>query len=159
MLENVLTGLHAETQGGFLDIILARRKAVESERDMIARARDLLTVMGMENMADTRVGDLSGGQQRIVEIIRTVASKPPVLLLDEPAVGLSPVARDQMMGIIHRLAGENGTGILLIEHAVELVMAGADRLLVMAAGQRIAEGTPEEIRENRTVLEAYLGHA
>lgn len=159
VLENVLTGLHAQTQGSFLDIILGRRRAIESERDMIARARDLLTVMGMEKMADTRVGDLSGGQQRIVEIIRTVASEPPVLLLDEPAVGLSPLARDQMMQIIHRLAGEKGTGILLIEHAVELVMAGADRLLVMAAGQGIAEGPPDEIRQNRTVLEAYLGHA
>ncbi len=159
VLENVLTGLHAETQGSFLDIILGRRRAIDSERDMIARARDLLTVMGMEKMSDTRVGDLSGGQQRIVEIIRTVASEPPVLLLDEPAVGLSPLARDQMMQIIHRLAGEQGTGILLIEHAVELVMAGADRLLVMAAGQGIAEGPPDDIRQNRTVLEAYLGHA
>ena len=95
----------------------------------------------------------------IVEIVRTVASDPPVLLLDEPAVGLSPLARDQMMDIINRMAGEKGVGILLIEHAVELVMAGADRIMVMAAGQRIAEGTPAEIREDRAVLEAYLGHA
>lgn len=113
----------------------------------------------MDHMSDTRAGDLSGGQQRIVEIVRTVASDPPVLLLDEPAVGLSPVARAQMMDIIHRLAGEKGVGILLIEHAVELVMAAADRILVMAAGARIAEGTPDEIREDRAVLEAYLGHS
>lgn len=159
VLENVLTGLHAETRGSVFDVILGRRKALDSEREMIARARGLLELMGMAHMADTRATDLSGGQQRIVEIVRTVAAEPPVLLLDEPAVGLSPLARDQMMGIIHRLARENGTGILLIEHAVELVMAGADRILVMAAGQRIAEGTPEEIREDRAVLEAYLGHA
>ena len=159
VLENVLTGLHAETEGSVLDVILGRRRALASERDMIARARKLLSLMRMDHMADMKAADLSGGQQRIVEIVRTVAAEPPVLLLDEPAVGLSPLARDQMMDIIHRLAGENGTGILLIEHAVELVMAGADRILVMAAGQRIAEGTPEEIREDRAVLEAYLGHA
>jgi branched-chain amino acid transport system ATP-binding protein len=159
VLENVLTGLHAQTHGSFLDILLGRSKALKSEAENIHRARELLKLMSMEHMADTRAGDLSGGQQRIVEIVRTVASDPPVLLLDEPAVGLSPVARAQMMEIIHRLAGEKGVGILLIEHAVELVMAAADRILVMAAGARIAEGTPEEIREDRAVLEAYLGHS
>ncbi|WP_108260582.1 ABC transporter ATP-binding protein [Mangrovicoccus ximenensis] len=159
VLENVLTGLHAQTEGSFLDILLGRAKTLESEAAMIAKARDLLKLMSMDHMADTRAGDLSGGQQRIVEIVRTVASDPPVLLLDEPAVGLSPVARAQMMDIIKRLAGEKGVGILLIEHAVELVMAAADRILVMAAGARIAEGTPAEIREDRAVLEAYLGHA
>ena len=159
VLENVLTGLHAQTHGTFLDILLGRSKALKSEAENIHRARGLLKLMSMEHMADTRAGDLSGGQQRIVEIVRTVASDPPVLLLDEPAVGLSPVARAQMMEIIHRLAGEKGVGILLIEHAVELVMAAADRILVMAAGARIAEGTPEEIREDRAVLEAYLGHS
>lgn len=159
VLENVLTGLHAQTEGSILDVILGRNRALASEREMIAKARDLLGLMKMEHMADTRAADLSGGQQRIVEIVRTVASEPPVLLLDEPAVGLSPLARDQMMDIIKRMAGEKGVGILLIEHAVELVMAGADRIMVMAAGQRIAEGTPAEIREDRNVLEAYLGHA
>ena len=159
VLENVLTGLHAQTGGNFMDVLLGRRRALESEREMIARARQLLSLMQMEKMADMRAADLSGGQQRIVEIIRTVASDPPILLLDEPAVGLSPLARDQMMEIIHRMAGEKGVGILLIEHAVELVMAGADSILVLAAGQRIAEGTPQEIREDRAVLEAYLGHA
>lgn len=159
VLENVLTGLHAQTSGSFIDILLGRSAALKSEADNIDRARELLKLMSMDHMADTRAGDLSGGQQRIVEIVRTVASDPPVLLLDEPAVGLSPVARAQMMEIIHRLAGEKGVGILLIEHAVELVMAAADRILVMAAGARIAEGTPDEIRQNRAVLEAYLGHA
>ncbi|WAP67367.1 ABC transporter ATP-binding protein [Jiella pelagia] len=159
VLENVLTGLHAQTDASFFDILIGRRQALKSEAANIARARDLLKLMSMEHMADTPAGDLSGGQQRIVEIVRTVACDPPVLLLDEPAVGLSPVARDQMMDIIRRLAGEKGVGILLIEHAVELVMAAADKILVMAAGKRIAQGTPDEIRQDRAVLEAYLGHA
>src|SRR6056297_974316 len=159
VLENVLTGLHAQTEGSILDVILGRKRALASEREMIATSRDLLALMQMDHMADTRAADLSGGQQRIVEIVRTVASEPPVLLLDEPAVGLSPLARDQMMDIVKRMAGEKGVGILLIEHAVELVMAGADRIMVMAAGRRIAEGTPAEIREDRAVLESYRGHA
>ena len=159
VLENVLTGLHAETGGSALDIMFGRRLALAAEKAALARARDLLKLMNMAHLADARAGDLSGGQQRIVEIIRTIASEPFVLLLDEPAVGLSPVARAQLLDIIRRLAGEQGVGILLIEHAVELVMAAADRILVMAAGANIAEGTPAEIRENRAVLEAYLGHA
>ncbi len=159
VLENVMTGLHTQTPGSFLDILFARRRAVEAEVEAREKARSLLSLMSMAHMADTPACDLSGGQQRIVEIVRTVASEPPILLLDEPAVGLSPVARQQMMDIIKRLSGEKGVGILLIEHAVELVMAAADRILVMAAGTRIAEGTPEEIRSDKAVLEAYLGHA
>ncbi|BCH35755.1 ABC transporter ATP-binding protein [Mesorhizobium sp. L-8-10] len=158
VLENVMTGLHPQTGGSFIDILLGRRKAIEAEIEARERARELLKLMSMDHMAETPAGDLSGGQQRIVEIVRTVACEPPVLLLDEPAVGLSPVARQQMMDIIKRLSGEKGVGILLIEHAVELVMAAADRILVMAAGVRIAEGTPEEIRSDKAVLEAYLGH-
>ena len=159
VLENVLTGLHVETGGSLLDIILGRRRARAEEQAAVLRARDLLRLMDMGQLAEARAGDLSGGQQRIVELIRTVASDPAVLLLDEPAVGLSPVARGQLLEIIRRLAGEKGVGILLIEHAVELVMAAADRILVMAAGANIAEGTPAEIRQDRAVLEAYLGHA
>ncbi|PWW01463.1 amino acid/amide ABC transporter ATP-binding protein 1 (HAAT family) [Hoeflea marina] len=159
VLENVMTGLHMQTEGNFIQILFGLRQARQAERDAAAKARRLLKLMKMDQMADIPASELSGGQQRIVEIIRTVASEPPLLLLDEPAVGLSPIARAQMMEIIKRLSGENGVGILLIEHAVELVMAAADRILVMAAGMRIAEGTPAEIRNDKTVLEAYLGHA
>ena len=159
VLENVLTGLHVETGGSVLDIVLGRRLALAEEKAALARARDLLALMDMGHLAALRAADLSGGQQRIVEIIRAIASNPSVLLLDEPAVGLSPVARGRMIDIIRRLAGEKGVGILLIEHAVELVMAAADRILVMAAGAKIAEGAPAEIRQDRAVLAAYLGHA
>ena len=158
VLENVLTGLHVDINSSFFGLLFGTKAARDAEREATARARKLLASMDMSEFADQQVKSLSGGQQRIVEIVRTVATAPPLMLLDEPAVGLSPPMRERMMEIIKRLAGEQGVAILLIEHAIDLVMAGADVIVVLNAGGKIAEGPPQEIREDRTVLEAYLGH-
>jgi branched-chain amino acid transport system ATP-binding protein len=158
-LENILAGLHVQIGGSFLGIIMGLGEAREAEREGIARARRLLDLMELGAIADQPVKDLSGGQQRMVEIVRTLATEPPLLLLDEPVVGLSPPMRDRMMEIIRRLAGEEGIGIMLIEHVIDLVMSGSDVIVVLSSGEVIAEGTPDEIRQNREVLEAYLGHA
>ena len=158
-LENILAGLHVHIDSSFMGIVLGLREAREAEREGIARARRLLDLMDLGAIADTPVKDLSGGQQRMVEIVRTLATEPPLLLLDEPVVGLSPPMRDRMMEIIRRLAGEEGIGIILIEHIIDLVMSGSDVIVVLSSGEVIAEGTPDEIRQNREVLEAYLGHA
>ena len=158
-LENVLAGLHMHIDGSFLGIVMGLGEAREAEREGIARARRLLDLMDLGAIADQPVKDLSGGQQRMVEIVRTLATEPPLLLLDEPVVGLAPPMRGRMMEIIRRLAGEEGIGIMLIEHVIDLVMSGSDVIVVLSSGQVIAEGTPDEIRQNREVLEAYLGHA
>jgi branched-chain amino acid transport system ATP-binding protein len=158
-LENILAGLHVHIDGSFLGIVLGLGEAREAEREGIARARRLLDLMDLGAIADQPVKDLSGGQQRMVEIVRTLATDPPLLLLDEPVVGLSPPMRDRMMEIIRRLAGEEGIGIMLIEHVIDLVMSGSDVIVVLSSGEVIAEGPPAEIRQNREVLEAYLGHA
>ncbi len=159
VLENVMAGLHVQIDSGLLGLVLGLRGAREAEREGLARARRLLDLMDLGAIADQPVKDLSGGQQRMVEIVRTLATEPPLLLLDEPVVGLSPPMRDRMMEIIRRLAGEEGIGILLIEHVIDLVMSGSDVIVVLNSGQLIAEGPPEEIRQNREVLEAYLGYA
>jgi branched-chain amino acid transport system ATP-binding protein len=158
-LENVLAGLHVQIESSFLGIVFGLREAREAEREGLARARRLLDLMDLGAIADQPVKDLSGGQQRMVEIVRTLATEPPLLLLDEPVVGLSPPMRDRMMEIIRRLAGEEGIGIMLIEHVIDLVMSGSDVIVVLSSGELIAEGTPDEVRQNREVLEAYLGHA
>ena len=158
-LENVLAGLHVEIKSGFFGIILGLPEAREAEREALERARRLLDLMDLGGAAEQPVKDLSGGQQRMVEIVRTLATEPPLLLLDEPVVGLSPPMRDRMMDIIRRLAGEEGIGIMLIEHVIDLVMSGSDTIVVLSSGELIAEGSPKEVRQNREVLEAYLGHA
>ena len=158
-LENILAGLHVHIDSSFLGIVLGLGEAREAEREGIAKARRLLDLMDLGAIADQPIKDLSGGQQRMVEIVRTLATDPPLLLLDEPVVGLSPPMRDRMMEIIRRLAGEEGIGIMLIEHVIDLVMSGSDVIVVLSSGEVIAEGPPEEIRQNREVLEAYLGHA
>ena len=159
VLENVLAGLHVKIESSFLGIVFGTPAAREAEREGLAHARRLLDLMDLGALSDQPVKDLSGGPQRMVEIVRTLATDPPLLLLDEPVVGLSPPMRDRMMNIIRRLAGEEGIAIMLIEHVIDLVMSGSDVIVVLSSGEMIAEGTPDEVRQNREVLEAYLGHA
>jgi branched-chain amino acid transport system ATP-binding protein len=157
-LENVLAGLHTEVPSGFFGILLGLPGARAAERAATARARQLLDLMGIGHVADQPAGALSGGQQRMVEIVRALATRPPLLLLDEPAVGLAPAVREQLLGVIRRLVREEGIGVILIEHAIEFVMTVSDTIVVLNAGKVIAEGTPAEVPRNREVLEAYLGH-
>ena len=157
-LENVLVGLHAQVGSRFFGLLFGRQSAA-AEAAATARARGLLQLMGVGAVADQKAGALSGGQQRIVEIVRALATNPPLLLLDEPAVGLSPPARQQLAVVIRNLARERGVGILLIEHAIELVMSVADRVIVLNGGRKVADAAPDVVRADRAVLEAYLGHA
>lgn len=159
VLENVLCGLHTSVDSNFFGLLFGVAKAARAERAAVQKARDLLSMMGIRNLENRITKDLSGGQQRMVEITRALATDAPLLLLDEPAVGLTPPVRDQLLETIKRLAGELGVGVLLIEHSIDMVMKGSDVIVVLNGGQTIAEGKPEEIRRNRKVLDAYLGYA
>lgn len=156
-LENVLAGLHTRIPSSFGGLLLGTRAAKAAEREGTRKARALLEMMGIPHVADQWARELSGGQRRMVEIVRALATDPPLLLLDEPAVGLSPPARAELLKVIRRLVEEEKIAVLLIEHAIEFVMTVCDTLMVLNDGELIAEGPPEEVRRNREVLEAYLG--
>lgn len=158
VLENILAGLNTQIGGSPLSIALGLPSARRNERIAIARSRELLGRMGLARLEGELASNLSGGQQRMIEILRAIAAEAPLLLLDEPAVGLSPPMRAALGSIVRELATGRGIGILLIEHAIELVMQTSDRIVVLSNGEKIADGTPAHIRSNQTVLEAYLGH-
>jgi len=157
VLENVLVGLHPRFSSRAVSLVSWFGAPAREEREATQEARDLLSAMKMEHRQDALAKELSGGQQRIVEIVRTIAGHPRLLMLDEPAVGLSPAARIQLMEIVRMMVQRDKVGVLLIEHAMDFVMALADRVVVFSSGAKIGEGTPLEIRRDPKVLEAYLG--
>jgi branched-chain amino acid transport system ATP-binding protein len=160
VLENVLVGADratgSPTGSSVLGMLLGLARDRRAERSAIAAAREMLAAAGLARLADTRARELSFGQQRLVEITRALIGRPHVLLLDEPAVGLAEAERDELASSLRRLAAER-IAIVLVEHVIDLVMAVSDRVTVLNAGQVLAEGTPEQVRSEQSVLEAYLG--
>ena len=127
------------------------------EREVDKKARELLRIFDMEDTADQMAANLPYGQQRKLEILRALASKPKLLLLDEPAAGMNPTETRDLMETIRDIRGRFNVAILLIEHDMSLVMNVCERLYVLDYGTLIAQGPPEEIRKNEKVIAAYLG--
>jgi branched-chain amino acid transport system ATP-binding protein len=156
VLENIQVGCHLHTEGGVLSALLRSRRTREAEREIEARARELLGFVGLEAAAEAEASALAYGQQRLLEIARSLAARPRLLLLDEPAAGLSAEETKRLSAAIRTIA-ERGTTVLLIEHDMKLVMNTADTIAVLDFGRKIAEGPPATVRESPAVIAAYLG--
>ncbi|MBX9846476.1 MAG: ABC transporter ATP-binding protein [Xanthobacteraceae bacterium] len=158
VLENIQVGCHLHTAGGVWSALLRSPRTRRAEQEVEARARELLAFVGLDAAAETEASALAYGQQRLLEIARSLAARPRLLLLDEPAAGLSVDETKRLSGVIRDIAAR-GTTVLLIEHDMKLVMNTADRIAVLDFGRKIAEGPPATVRENPAVVAAYLGGA
>ena len=155
-LENVMVGGHARIGAGLGGALFRLPAFRQGERSLAERAREALGRLGLGDIADSDVGALPYGRQRMIEVARALMAEPKVLLLDEPAAGLNSGEVEGFIAFLDRLRAD-GLTIVLIEHNMGLVMRVADRIAVLNFGEKIAEGTPGEVRANPAVLEAYLG--
>ena len=157
VLDNVRIALHHGMKYSVLGAMLRLPSYWVQEKKTRQTAMELLSVFHMEGLADAIAGSLPYGAQRRLEILRALATDPQVLLLDEPAAGMNPSETAELMDTIRQIRDRFGVAIILIEHDMSLVMGICERILVLNYGLIIAQGTPEEIRNNPVVVEAYLG--
>ena len=158
VIENVLTGLELSIKSSFWGCVLSLPASVREEQAATSLVWETLEQMDISDLAHRPAGELSFGQQRLVEIARAMVAGAELIMLDEPAVGLSPGERLHLGTVLRGLV-DIGKTILLVEHVQDLVMAVSDQVLVLNYGKKIAQCPPSEIKNNQQVLEVYLGQA
>ena len=154
-LENVMVGRHVRTRTGIWGALTRNAAARNEERAITQRARELLRYVGIERPHQTLAKHLSYGEQRRLEIARALATEPALLALDEPAAGMNATETESLKALLQTIRA-SGVTVLLIEHDVKLIMGLCDRVAVLDYGEKIAEGVPEEVRQNPAVIAAYL---
>jgi len=155
--QNVLIGCHSLFKAGAIGAISRAAHAISEHREITAQADEVLDFVGLGERKDQIAATLSAAEQRLLMIAVALAAKPDLVLLDEPAAGMVAGERRALARIIRDLP-QRGISALVIEHHMGLIMEVCDRIVVLNFGQKIAEGTPAEIRANQTVIDAYLGH-
>ncbi|QNU43719.1 high-affinity branched-chain amino acid ABC transporter ATP-binding protein LivG [Mixta calida] len=159
VIENLLVAQHQHLKSGLFSGLLKTPAFRRSEGEALDYAASWLRRVGLLEMANRQAGNLAYGQQRRLEIARCMVTRPEILMLDEPAAGLNPKETHELDALIAELRGEHKVSVLLIEHDMKLVMGISDRIYVVNQGTPLANGTPEEVRNNPDVIRAYLGEA
>lgn len=157
VLENVMVAMHAHKGNSLFSSLFRTKAYYETEKMMKEEALELLKIFNLESFAQDKAKNLAYGQQRELEIVRALATKPKILFLDEPAAGMNPQETANLTKLIAKIQEQFGLTVVLIEHDMSLVMEICQRLYVLEYGRLLAHGTPEEIKKNPDVIRAYLG--